>query len=271
MHQKLFGGSGEKPTKTNGSTGDYGNLPPQQRCRKIQQKLEELDSEYSKLTNSLAGVEKMKDVYTQNSKLGNPKDVEPKITEYKIQITKVQSEASKYRSLLEQIQAEMKNASIHSGDSMKYYNPGSNTSSPRVSSSGISSAANTNRTSYSEESVSSEGSTGFSSKKIHAPGTNGFAKQAPLAVKEVSPRPNLPTQQHESNGTYEEFDLPALGTCKALYPFEGGSDGTTVAMKEGDDMLLLEKDEGDGWTRIRHLATKVEGFVPTSYLHCQWY
>lgn len=81
-----------------------------------------------------------------------------------------------FQSLLEQIQTEMKNASIHSGDSMKYYNPGSNASSPRVSSSGISSAANTNRTSYSEESVSSEGSAGFASKKTHAPtqGTNGF-------------------------------------------------------------------------------------------------
>lgn len=97
MHQKLFGGSSEKPAKTNGSTGDYGNLPPQQRCRKIQQKLEELESEHGKLSNSLAGVEKMRDVYMQNSKLGNPKDVEPKIAEYKTQISKVQSEASKYR------------------------------------------------------------------------------------------------------------------------------------------------------------------------------
>ncbi|KAE9553286.1 hypothetical protein FO519_003499 [Halicephalobus sp. NKZ332] len=246
MHQKLFGGSGEKPSKTNGNTGDYGNLPPQQRCRKIQQKLEELDNEHSKLANSLAGVEKMRDVYTQNNKLGNPKDVEPKIAEYKSHIAKVQTEVSKYRSLLDQIQVEMKNASIHSGDSLKFYNAGSNTSSPRVSSSGISSAANTNRTSYSEESVSSEGSSGFASKKTlpSNPGTNGFVKQAPIALKEASPpRPNLPSQQHETNGNYEEFDLPALGTCKALYPFEGGNDGTTVTMREGDEMLLLEKDE----------------------------
>jgi hypothetical protein len=37
-------------------------------------------------------------------------------------------------------------------------------------------------------------------------------------------------------------------------------------MKEGEKMLLLERDVGDGWTRVRHLLTNAEGFVPTSYL-----
>lgn len=69
---------------------------------------------------------------------------------------------------------------------------------------------------------------------------------------------------------YEECDTPALGTCTALYSFEGGSEGT-MAMGEGDEMILLEKDEGDGWTRVRHVASAREGFVPTSYLHCKWY
>lgn len=42
-------------------------------------------------------------------------------------------------------------------------------------------------------------------------------------------------------------------------------------MREGDEMILLEKDEGDGWTRVRNIQTQVEGFVPTSYLQCRWY
>jgi hypothetical protein len=45
---------------------------------------------------------------------------------------------------------------------------------------------------------------------------------------------------------YEECEMPALGTCVALYAFEGSTDGTTIAMVEGDEMFLLERDEGDG-------------------------
>ena len=37
-------------------------------------------------------------------------------------------------------------------------------------------------------------------------------------------------------------------------------------MNEGDELLLLERDMGDGWTRVRHRISNAEGFVPTSYL-----
>lgn len=77
------------------------------------------------------------------------------------------------------------------------------------------------------------------------------------------------------NGTLEISAI--LGTCTALYAFEGSFDGTTIAMKEGDEMVLLERDEGDGWTRVRLInkgagdVLPMEGFVPTTYLHCRWY
>lgn len=69
---------------------------------------------------------------------------------------------------------------------------------------------------------------------------------------------------------------PVLGTCTALYAFEGNSDGSTIALREGDELLLVERDEGDGWTRVRQIggcgdSPAVEGFVPTSYLQCRWY
>lgn len=81
---------------------------------------------------------------------------------------------------------------------------------------------------------------------------------------------NLEATIVEKSEVYEECDMPALGTCTALYAFEGGSEGT-IAMEEGDEMILLERDEGDGWTRIRHVSSAREGFVPTSYLQCRWY
>jgi hypothetical protein len=52
--------------------------------------------------------------------------------------------------------------------------------------------------------------------------------------------------------------------------FLGGSDGTT-RIAEGEELLLIERDEGDGWTRVRKLHSPDEGFVPTSYLNCKWY
>ena len=50
----------------------------------------------------------------------------------------------------------------------------------------------------------------------------------------------------------------------------GQSDGT-IAIGDGEELLLIEKDTGDGWTRVRKMHTMAEGFVPTSYLECKWY
>lgn len=98
------------------------------------------------------------------------------------------------------------------------------------------------------------------------------------------------------NGSYynEAEPLPVLGTGKALYTFDGmftyclsvvsrlqemmvwgywcsGCSDGTVAMREGEELLLVEKDEGDGWTRIRRIKSGEEGFVPTTYLDCKYY
>ena len=100
MHQKFFGGNAEKPNKSNGENSDYGNLPPQQRCRKIQLKLEEFNKEKETLSNSLAGVEKMAEVYKGNPKLGNPKDVEPQIAEYRRHLSIINSDIAKFNVCL---------------------------------------------------------------------------------------------------------------------------------------------------------------------------
>lgn len=78
-----------------------------------------------------------------------------------------------------------------------------------------------------------------------------------------------PPQQH---GHHSEFDdefedddpLPAIGHCKAIYPFDGHNEGT-LAMKEGEVLYIIEEDKGDGWTRARRQNGE-EGYVPTSYI-----
>lgn len=52
--------------------------------------------------------------------------------------------------------------------------------------------------------------------------------------------------------------------------YAGGSDGT-IEIREGEEVLLIERDEGDGWTRVRKQRGLNEGFVPTSYLQLKWY
>lgn len=44
----------------------------------------------------------------------------------------------------------------------------------------------------------------------------------------------------------------------------------SVAMEEGEEMYVLEQDQGDGWTRVRKNDNS-EGFVPTSYIQCHFY
>ncbi|KIH63963.1 SH3 domain protein [Ancylostoma duodenale] len=73
-----------------------------------------------------------------------------------------------------------------------------------------------------------------------------------------------------SDHVYEECAMPALGTAVAQFPFEGGTEGT-IGIQEGEELLLIERDEGDGWTRVRRIDNSTEGFVPSSYLQCKWY
>lgn len=38
-------------------------------------------------------------------------------------------------------------------------------------------------------------------------------------------------------------------------------------MQENEELYLIEKDQGDGWTRVRRMNGEYEeGFVPTSYI-----
>ncbi|CAJ0944214.1 unnamed protein product [Ranitomeya imitator] len=80
------------------------------------------------------------------------------------------------------------------------------------------------------------------------------------------------SQETEVKVTPTEFDddfddeepLPTIGTCKALYPFDGENEGT-ISVSEGEVLSVIEEDKGDGWTRIRRNEEE-EGYVPTSYI-----
>lgn len=88
--------------------------------------------------------------------------------------------------------------------------------------------------------------------------------------------------------------MQPLGTCKALYPFDGEKNFSTIflipfknyffnilatsegsiPMAEGEELHVIELDQGDGWTRVRRMAGSniiEEGFVPTTYIESTLY
>ena len=38
-------------------------------------------------------------------------------------------------------------------------------------------------------------------------------------------------------------------------------------MQEAESFSVIEKDQGDGWTRVRRCTNNEEGFVPSAYLN----
>nr|XP_040574369.1 cdc42-interacting protein 4 homolog isoform X2 [Lepeophtheirus salmonis] len=65
--------------------------------------------------------------------------------------------------------------------------------------------------------------------------------------------------------------LPPIGRCRAVYAFVVTSEGS-IPMEENEDFLVIEQDQGDGWTRVRRtnltqMDSLPEGFVPSSYIN----
>jgi hypothetical protein len=68
--------------------------------------------------------------------------------------------------------------------------------------------------------------------------------------------------------SFDEEDLGDLGTCTALYAFEATTE-SALSMAEGEKFTIIESDQGDGWMHVRR-ATGETGFVPTTYVQCQF-
>ncbi|PAV85129.1 hypothetical protein WR25_04543 [Diploscapter pachys] len=273
MHQKLFGGREDKKAEAN---GEYGSLPPQQRIRRIQAKLVELEKERDKTQQSRDGLAKMQQVYKDNPKMGNAADCDGQLIQYQREIDALSTQVKKFQKMLDETNAfiasnggsmnaggdtptSIRSASSASGSTQALHNKsatlGANSSSTPFSSPPFAQNNGSNnghshlakRESYSDDHsmTSSDGGRGDSSR-----GGSGSA-----AIRDE---------------VYEECEMPALGTALAQFSFDGGTEGT-MKIGEGEELLLIERDEGDGWTRVRKLDTKMEGFVPSSYLKCKWY
>ncbi|XP_075041313.1 formin-binding protein 1 isoform X16 [Mixophyes fleayi] len=206
---------------------DFSNLPPEQRRKKLQQKVDELNKDIQKEIDQRDALTKMKDVYMKNPQMGDAASVTQKLSEIGSNIDKLRAEVQKFESWLAEVEGRL---------------PVRNDSSRRQS--------------------------GLYETQNAAPVNN-------CAQDRESPDGSYTedqSQETEVKVTPTEFDddfddeepLPTIGTCKALYPFDGENEGT-ISVTEGEVLNVIEEDKGDGWTRIRRNEDE-EGYVPTSYV-----
>ncbi|NP_001380609.1 formin-binding protein 1 isoform 5 [Rattus norvegicus] len=206
---------------------DFSNFPPEQRRKKLQQKVDDLNKEIQKETDQRDAITKMKDVYLKNPQMGDPASLDHKLAEVTQNIEKLRLEAHKFEAWLAEVEGRL---------------PARSEQARRQS--------------------------GLYDGQTHQTVTN-------CAQDRESPDGSYTEEQSQESEHKvlatdfdDEFDdeepLPAIGTCKALYTFEGQNEGT-ISVVEGETLSVIEEDKGDGWTRIRRNEDE-EGYVPTSYV-----
>ncbi|XP_014914945.1 formin-binding protein 1 isoform X22 [Poecilia latipinna] len=219
---------------------DFSHLPPEQRRKKLQGKIDDLNKDIHKEMDQRDALTKMKDVYIKNPQMGDPTSVDPRLTEIAQSIEKLQAEVQKFEGWLAEVEERMPSKSDSHRRSGLY-----ETQSNIAVSNNCAQDRESPDGSYTEE------------------------QNTETQVKaNINPTPNpntIPTTMPDD----EEFDdddepLATIGTCKALYPFEGHNEGT-IAVAEGELLYVIEEDKGDGWTRVRRNQDE-EGYVPTSYI-----
>ncbi|KAK6641389.1 hypothetical protein RUM44_013100 [Polyplax serrata] len=279
----IFGSNKNNLSPFGDSKEDFSDLPPNQRKKKLQQRIEELQKSVQQETAARDGLMKMKGVYEQNPALGDPMSIEGQLNESGHKLDKLRQELHKYQVFLEEALEMPRHQSVSSSPSA----PNRKSKTPSRGHSLLNGLNSNNHRSSAgsggdEESLSRSASdssvsnTNNNANKPSAPGT-----PLPSHGSSNSPESGLGTShtslpESDSENVVEQSDcldgevLCPLGTCRALYPFEATSEGS-IPMYDGEELYLIEVDQGDGWTRVRRMNDYEEGFVPTSYISCTLY
>ncbi|XP_053689849.1 formin-binding protein 1-like isoform X5 [Sabethes cyaneus] len=262
----IFGifASNKNNLSTDGMKEDFSDLPPTQRRKKLAAKVHELQQKVSQEQAASEGLMKMKGVYEANSLLGDPRSVEEQLNESVNKLDKLRLELQRYQKMLDQ--ANSQTIVQHSPQANRVIQNGQRSSSLHNyrHSNG---SSNHDHDDHGEDhpdhdagSLSSSASpeSGLGTSHTSLPGSGqGSTNDQPI----------------NDEMYYEADALQPLGTCKALYPFDATSEGS-IPMSEGEELLVIELDQGDGWTRVRRLCSPSgweEGFVPTSYIESTLY
>ncbi|XP_069967941.1 formin-binding protein 1-like isoform X14 [Bactrocera oleae] len=255
-----FFGSNKNSLTADGQKEDFSDLPPSQRRKKLQAKIAELQHKLNQEVATRDGLMKMKMVYESNSSLGNPMTVEGQLNESEHKMEKLRMDLKKFQGYLESAN-QMPLASNSPQASRILMQNGHRTSRH---SNGSAEDHNDDGDDHADDggSLSSSASpeSGLGTSHTSLPGSGqGSANENAIG-------------EDDYDGAEIEV-LQPLGTCRALYPFEATSEGS-IPMIEGEELQVIEIDQGDGWTRVRRANAANgwdEGFVPTSYIECTLY
>ncbi|XP_003911240.1 formin-binding protein 1 isoform X25 [Papio anubis] len=214
--------------KNKGATPeDFSNLPPEQRRKKLQQKVDELSKEIQKEMDQRDAITKMKDVYLKNPQMGDPASLDHKLAEVSQNIEKLRLETQKFEAWLAEVEGRLPARSEQMRRQSGLYD---SQNPPTVNN-------------CAQDRESPDGS----------------------YTEEQSQESEVKVLATDFDDEFDDEEpLPAIGTCKALYTFEGQNEGT-ISVVEGETLYVIEEDKGDGWTRIRRNEDE-EGYVPTSYV-----
>ncbi|XP_074702872.1 formin-binding protein 1 isoform X36 [Strix aluco] len=206
---------------------DFSNLPPEQRRKKLQQKVDELNKDIQKEMDQRDALTKMKDVYIKNPQMGDAASVDHRLAELGQNIEKLRLEVQKFEGWLAEVEGRLP---LRTDQARRQ--------------SGLYEAQNTAAVnSCAQDRESPDGS----------------------YTEEQSQETEMKVPATDFDDEFDDEEpLPTIGTCKALYTFEGQNEGT-ISVAEGEMLYVIEEDKGDGWTRIRRNEDE-EGYVPTSYV-----
>lgn len=220
---------GKKPKAP--SLEDFSHLPPEQRRKRLQQRIDELGKELQKEMDQRDALNKMKDVYEKNPQMGDPSSLQPKISETICNMEKLRSEIHKNETWLSEVEGKQSSRGDRRHSADNHHHTPQGRESPEGS--------------YTDD-------TSQEHQKPHQ-------RSGPPQPGQPNPDP------HEFDDEFDDDDpLPVIGHCKALYSFDGQNEGTLV-MAEDEVLYIIEEDKGDGWTRARKQSGE-EGYVPTSYV-----
>ncbi|KAI1289549.1 Formin-binding protein 1-like [Halotydeus destructor] len=268
----IFGSN--KNANLDDSKDDYAELPPMQRRKRLNAKIDQIQSQINQEVAVRDGLMKMKAAYESNPSMGDPHSVEGQLAENGHRMEKLHSEHRKFSSYLEDAEGKPNTPRVqkrHSRNSVSEDSLSRSASDSSVSQNPPNQLTPNSKNRLNSSNHNSEVKSNSPIPEIE---TNGpepeHSPESGISTSNLS-IPDADDFEDAQDVPDAEFDadiLPSLGRAKALYPFEAQSEGS-IAMLEGEEMEVVELDQGDGWTRVRRMNAEEEGFVPTSYIEVE--
>ncbi|XP_024119861.1 formin-binding protein 1 isoform X1 [Oryzias melastigma] len=228
-------GVGQLSLKLGSSPADCSHLPAEQRRKKLQTRINNINQEIQREKEQRDALLKMREVYERSPQMGDASSLEPRLEEVKQNLQKLEEELKRNQVWLSEVDIRM---SDHSG---------------RRQSAGCG--------------LNSQATTPGSSSLKQLDNRNPASRESPDGsyTEDHSAELHFKSRSSEFDDDFDDEEpLPSIGTCKSLYPFQGQNEGT-LSMVEGELLSVVEEDKGDGWTRVRRNLEE-EGYVPTSYI-----